>query len=83
MSELDVQLTALRARRRTPGLSAWLRGLRPFDRRSIREPADRDVYWATVQLRLAESDAVSLTRHRETRVPRLADADRSRLALIG
>ena len=64
MTQLDVELAALRARRRGPGLKAWLRGLRPFDRRAIREPDERDVYWLNVQRRLAESDAEFLLRHR-------------------
>ena len=36
---------------------AWVRSLRPFDRRAIREPGERDAYWAVVQERLAASDA--------------------------
>ncbi|MGH2382254.1 MAG: hypothetical protein ACRDG7_13685 [Candidatus Limnocylindria bacterium] len=42
---------------------AWLRSLRPFDRRAITEPAERDAYWITAQRRLAESDAAFLTRY--------------------
>ena len=41
-------------------MAARLRRYRPFDRRSIREPDDRDAYWITVQRRLAESDAATL-----------------------
>jgi hypothetical protein len=41
----------------------WLRSHRPFDRRAIREPDDRDAYWVTLQRRLAESDAAFLTRY--------------------
>jgi hypothetical protein len=62
MTQLDVKLAALRARRRSPGFVGWIRRYRPFDRRSIRQPADRDAYWATVRRRLAESDAASLMR---------------------
>lgn len=58
-----MELAALRERRRSPGLGAWLRSLRPFDRRAIREPDERDAYWVNVQRRLAESDAAFLTRH--------------------
>lgn len=68
-TQMDVELASLRARRRSPGLKAWLRGLRPFDRRAIREPGERDAYWATVQRRLAESDYVSLTANRATEPP--------------
>ena len=38
--------------------------MRPFDRRAIREPDERDAYWVNVQRRLAESDAAFLLRHR-------------------
>lgn len=62
MTQLDVELKALRARRQPPSLYAWLRGLKLFDRRSIREPDERDAYWVNVQRRLAESDAASLMR---------------------
>ena len=60
MNELDLELAALRRRRPPSGLAAWLRGLSPFDRRSIREPDERDDYWIRVQQRLAESDAAFL-----------------------
>jgi hypothetical protein len=63
MTELEFQLAALRQRRQSSGFVAWFRGLRPFDRRAIREPDARDVYWVNVQRRLAESDAAFLTRH--------------------
>ena len=63
MTELDLEIAALRERRQSPGLVAWIRGLRLFDRRSIREPDERDAYWANVQRRLAESDAAFLTRY--------------------
>jgi hypothetical protein len=63
-ADLDLELASLRVRRRSPGVRAWIRGLRPFDRRAIREPSERDAYWALVQVRLAESDAESLRRHR-------------------
>ena len=62
MTELDLALAALRERRQSRGLVAWVRSHRPFDRRSIREPDERDEYWVRVQQRLAESDAAFLTR---------------------
>jgi hypothetical protein len=64
MAELEMELAALRARRRSPGVMAWLRSHRPFDRRAIREPDDRDAYWVNVQQRLAESDAAFLKASR-------------------
>jgi hypothetical protein len=67
-TNVDVELAALRARRRSPGLMAWVRGLPPFDRRTIRDPDERDAYWANVQQRLAESDA-ALLRYRATEPP--------------
>ena len=70
-TQLEVEISALRARRHSPGLMAWLRGLALFDRRAIRDPDSRDAYWANVQRRLAESDYVSLTRHRSTERPPL------------
>jgi hypothetical protein len=66
--DLDLELAALRRRRQSPSLSARLRRYRPFDRRAIREPGDRDVYWARVQQRLAESDVTTL-RHRAAELP--------------
>lgn len=39
-----------------------MRSLRPFDRRAIRDPDERDAYWVNLQRRLAESDAAYLTR---------------------
>lgn len=48
---------------------SWLRGLAPFDRRAIRDPDSRDVYWVNVQRRLAESDYESLTRQRSSERP--------------
>jgi hypothetical protein len=59
---LEFELAALRERRAPSPIVVWLRGHRPFDRRSIREPDERDAYWARVQQRLAESDAASLSR---------------------
>jgi hypothetical protein len=59
---LDLELAHLRQRRGPSPVVVWLRGHGPFDRRSIREPAERDAYWARVQQRLAESDAESLHR---------------------
>jgi hypothetical protein len=53
MTDLDAQLAALRTRRPEATLYARLRRLRPFDRRAIRQPDDRDAYWANVQRRLA------------------------------
>ena len=64
MTQLDIELAALRARRRSPSFGAWLRQFAPFDRRSIRDPDERDVYWVNLQRRLAESDYESLTRNR-------------------
>lgn len=78
-TQLDLELSALRARRRSPGFGAWIRGLRPFDRRAIRDPDERDSYWATVQQRLAESDAASLLA-RASEPPQRPAAD---LQLIG
>jgi hypothetical protein len=73
MGELEMELAALRARRQSRGFTAWLRSLRPFDRRAIREPDDRDVYWVNVQRRLAESDAAFLMRYSPGREPHTAD----------
>lgn len=56
MTQLDIELQALRTRR-PARLSSWLRTLAPFDRRAIREPGERDIYWSRIQLRLAESNA--------------------------
>lgn len=63
MTDLDLALAALRERRQSRGFVAWLRSRRPFDRRAIREPDERDEYWVRVQQRLAESDAAFLTRY--------------------
>ena len=63
MTDLDLELVALRERRQSRGIVPWLRSLRPFDRRAIRGPDDRDAYWVNVQRRLAESDAAFLTRY--------------------
>ncbi|MDQ5840599.1 MAG: hypothetical protein M3537_05540 [Chloroflexota bacterium] len=65
MTELDLELAALRERRQSLGFLAWLRSQPLFDRRAIREPDARDAYWVNVQRRLAESDAAFLTRHEE------------------
>jgi hypothetical protein len=62
MTELDLAIAALRERRQSRGPVAWLRSHRPFDRRAIREPDERDEYWVRVQQRLAESDSAFLTR---------------------
>ena len=75
MTQLETQLAALRARRRSPGLYSRLRSLPLFERRSIPEPDERDTYWLTVQRRLAESDASFLLRHSTTRSA-AASADR-------
>lgn len=56
-TQLDLELAALRERRVSTGFVPWLRSLRLFDRRAIRVPDERDVYWVNVQRRLAESDA--------------------------
>ena len=58
----EQELAALRHRRGSVGFVAWLRSHRPFDRRAIREPGERDEYWVRVQQRLVESDAAHLTR---------------------
>lgn len=63
MTQLDVELAALRERRHAPSFTAWFRSLPLFDRRAIREPDERDEYWVNVQRRLAESDAEFLLRH--------------------
>ena len=65
MTQLDIELAALRARRRSPDLYARLRSTALFNRRAIREPDERDAYWLNVQRRLAESDASFLLRHRQ------------------
>jgi hypothetical protein len=69
MTHLDLELAALRTRRPARDPMAWIRGLKPFDRRAIREPDARDAYWINVQRRLAESDHASLTRFRATEPP--------------
>lgn len=69
MTDLDLELAALRRRRRSPGLGAWLRQFAPFDRRAIRDPDERDAYWVVVQRRLAESDAVFLRNSRAPEPP--------------
>lgn len=63
MTHLELEIAALRERRRSSGLIPWLRGLRPFDRRDIRVPDERDAYWVNIQRRLAESDAAFLLRY--------------------
>jgi len=60
MTELDLQIAALRTQRSSPNLRHWLRRFRPFDRRAIRNPAERDLYWINVRRRLAESEAAAL-----------------------
>jgi hypothetical protein len=72
-TQLDIELAALRARRGSPSFTAWVRRLRPFDRRAIREPASRDAYWTNVQRRLAESDYASLTQFRASEPPPRSD----------
>ena len=79
MTQLDIELDRLRARRRSPGLYARLRSLAMFDRRAIREPDERDAYWLNVQRRLAESDAEFLLRHREVRTPDLGQLPTPRI----
>ena len=61
-TQLDLELAALRQRRQRIGFVAWLHSLRPFDRRAIRVPSERDAYWINIRRRLAESDAAFLTR---------------------
>ena len=73
MTQFELELAALRERRHSRGLVAWFRSMRPFDRRAIREPDDRDAYWVNVQRRLTESDAAFLTRYSPER-PSLTDA---------
>ena len=68
-TQLDLELAALRERRVSTGFVPWLRSLRPFDRRAIRVPDERDVYWVNVQLRLAESDAEFILRQRAPETP--------------
>ena len=63
MTDLELELQALRRRRRSTGFVAWLRSHHPFDRRAIREPDERDLYWVRLQKRLAESDAAFLPRY--------------------
>lgn len=63
MIQFEIELATLRERRQSRGFVAWFRSLRPFDRRAIREPDERDAYWINVQRRLAESDAAFLTRY--------------------
>lgn len=63
MTQLEIEIAALRERRQSSGLIQWLRSLRPFDRRAIRVPDERDAYWVNIQRRLAESDAAFLMRH--------------------
>lgn len=58
--QIELELAALRAKRRNVGFVAWVRSLRPFDRRAIRDPDERDAYWVLLQRRLAESDAAYL-----------------------
>lgn len=72
-TQLDLDLAALRARRRSPGLMAWMRGLPLLDRRAIRDPDSRDAYWVNVQRRLAESDAEAMMRFRATERPEKAE----------
>jgi hypothetical protein len=69
MTQAEIEIAALRARRRSPSLKDRLRGFALFDRRAIREPAARDAYWVTVQQRLAESDAAFLIGSRSTEPP--------------
>ena len=57
VTHIELEIAALRTRRSRRPFTAWLRSLRPFDRRTIRDPRERDAYWAAVQRRLAESDA--------------------------
>jgi hypothetical protein len=63
MTRYELELATLRKRRPSTGFVAWFRSLRPFDRRAIQEPDERDAYWINVQRRVAESDAAFLTRY--------------------
>ena len=67
MKEFELELAALRKRRHSFSLVAWLRRFRPFDRRAMRDPDARDDYWVRVHQRLADSDASVLMRHRSHR----------------
>jgi hypothetical protein len=71
--DLELELAALRQRRHQPSFTSRLRRYRPFDRRAIREPDDRDAYWIAVQDRLAGSDAATL-RIRAAELPPLTTA---------
>lgn len=68
MTQLDIELAALRTRR-APRFNDRIRQIAAFDRRAIREPGERDIYWTRVQQRLSESDYASLTRHRASEPP--------------
>ena len=68
-TQLDLELASLRARRRSPSFMARMRSLPFLDRRAIKDPDSRDVYWVNVQRRLAESDYESLIRHRSSERP--------------
>jgi hypothetical protein len=69
MTQAELELARLRAKRRSLSLMDRLRQYPPFDRRAIREPGERDVYWTNVQQRLAESDAAFLIASRSTEPP--------------
>jgi hypothetical protein len=73
MTQLELEIAALRERRQSSGLIPWLRGLRPFDRRAIRVPNERDAYWVNIQRRLAESEAAFQTRYEPYGSPEPAD----------
>lgn len=75
MTHLDTELAALRARRPGRSFSAWLRRHRPFDRRTIRDPRERDAYYAAVQRRLAESDASFILDRSATEPPARPSGD--------
>ncbi len=68
--DLELEIATLRRRRGSRSFIDWLRQFRPFDRRAIRVPDDRDSYWVAVQQRLAESDAAWIQSHRATEPPR-------------
>ena len=67
-TQIDLELTALRARRRRRSFVAWLRSSRPSER-TIRDPRERDAYWAAVQRRLAESHAAFILAQAATSPP--------------
>jgi hypothetical protein len=70
MTHLEAELAALRVRRTRRTFTQWLRSVRPFDRRTIRDPRERDAYYAIVRRRLAESDAAFILGRLASEPPR-------------